>query len=63
MENYLKLNSEGNLQTKQNEDLTFRVYSDGFVRIEGSNVCEEFNTIDTAFSYIQKNKIKLINIL
>lgn len=57
MKNIFLNTTEGNLKTKDGEELTFRVYSDGWVKIEGLNMREDFNNINDAFKYIQTKKI------
>lgn len=57
MKNVFLNTTEGNLKTKDNEELTFRVYSDGWVKIEGLNMREDFNNVNDAFKYIQSKKI------
>ena len=50
--------SEGTLITSQGEELNYRVYSDGGVKVEGLNMFENFNSMEEATSFIQKNNIK-----
>ncbi len=57
MKNIFLNTTEGNLKTKDSEELTFRVYSDGWVKIEGLNMREDFNNVNDAFKYIQSKKI------
>jgi hypothetical protein len=49
---------EGNLKTKDGENLTFRVYSDGGVKIEGSNMKKEFKNVNDAVKYIKSEGIE-----
>jgi len=54
------LNStEGNLKTKDGEELTYRVYSDGGVKIEGLNMRKDFKNVNDAIKYIKSKKISL----
>lgn len=57
MENVFLNITEGNLTTKYGEELTFRVYTDGGVKIEGLNMRKDFNNQNEAFKYIQSEKI------
>lgn len=53
--------SEGNLQTQDGEILNYRIYSDGWVKIEGLNMREDFNSLSGANEYIKSNNFKIIN--
>jgi hypothetical protein len=57
MKNIFLNTTEGNLKTKDNEELTFRVYSDGWVKIEGLNMREDFENTTDALNYINSKKI------
>jgi len=46
-----KKNTEGELTSKDQETLTYRVYSDGAVKIEGFNTLEFFNNAESAQAY------------
>lgn len=49
--------SEGDLKSKDGEDLSYRVYSDGGVKIEGLNMREDFSSIEEADIFISNNNI------
>lgn len=49
--------TEGDLKSKDDEELTYRIYSDGWVKIEGYNMREEFATIDETNEFIKNNGI------
>ena len=57
MKNIFLTTTEGNLKTKDGEELTFRVYSDGWVKIEGFNMRKDFANVNEAFNYVQSKKI------
>lgn len=49
--------SEGTLRSQDNEELNYRVYSDGGVKIEGLNMREDFGSTAQADVYISNNNI------
>ena len=49
--------SEGILKSQDNEELNYRVYSDGWVKIEGLNMREDFESTNQADIYISNNNI------
>jgi len=49
--------TEGKLFSKDGEELNYRVYKDGGVKIESLNSNENFNTKKEALEYIQKKGI------
>lgn len=55
-ESSLKSESEGSFTNKEGEKLTFRVYKDGAVKIEGANMRKDFSTKAEAEKYIAANK-------
>ena len=57
MKNIFLNTTEGNLKTKDGEELTFRVYFDGWVKIEGLNMRKDFSNVNDAFKYIKSKKI------
>jgi hypothetical protein len=50
----LKPDFEGNFTTKEGESLFVRVYKDGGVKVEGSNVRKDFETTGEAEAYLNK---------
>jgi len=50
----LKPGFEGDFKNNEGEDLFVRVYKDGGVKVEGSNVREDFKTTEEAEGYLNK---------
>ena len=52
--------TEGNLKTKDNEILSYRVYTDNWVKIEGLNMREDFQSTERAERYCELRGITKI---
>lgn len=53
--------TKGKLKTKDGKTLNYRVYSYGWVKIEGENIRRDFTNLLSANQYIALNHIKVIN--
>lgn len=50
-------NTEGVLTSPDGEKINYRIYSDGWVKLEGLNMRKDFNSKDEALRYIKEHQL------
>lgn len=54
----LKINTEGQVKSSEQEIFNYRIYKDGGAKIETTNSLEFFDTIEELEKYIKVNNLK-----